>query len=112
MSTTKIQTFDNRQPLIVHPSEIKPGDWLSDLGTLRQVASVDAMSLQSGPGMLHILHFEPQPGVANTALGFSTQADPVTVWRAASLESPGMGVIQPESPPASPVQPTHERTNP
>ena len=81
MSTTKIQTFDDRHPIIVHPSEIKPGDWLSDLGTLRQVVSVDAMSLRKGSGMLHIVHFEPQPGVANTALGFSTQADEITVWR-------------------------------
>jgi hypothetical protein len=81
MSATTIQTFDDRQPIIVHPSEIKPGDWLSDLGTLRQVASVDAMSLQNGPGMLHIVHFEPQSGVASTALGFSTQTDTVTGWR-------------------------------
>lgn len=82
MSTTSIQTFGNRQPLIVHPSEIKPGDWLRDLGTLRQVASVDAMSLQAGrPGMITILHFVPQPGVANKALGFSTHADQITIWR-------------------------------
>lgn len=78
---TVIQTFDNRRQLIVCPGEIKPGDWLSDLGTLRQVASVDALSLKTGPGMIHILHFEDQPGVANKALGFSTQADLITIWR-------------------------------
>ena len=79
--TEVMHTFDHRQPVIVHPSEIKPGDWLCDLGTLRQVASVDAMSLQTGPGMIHILHFVPQSGVANRALGFSTHADEVTIWR-------------------------------
>lgn len=96
----------------MHPNEIKPGDWLCDLGTLRQVASVDALSLQTGPGMIHILHFAPQPGVANKALGFSTQADAVTVWRAASAEEPDRDVIRTEEPPTSPVQPTRERTNP
>lgn len=78
---TMIQTFDNRRQLIACPGEIKPGDWLSDLGTLRQVASVDALSLRTGPGMIHILHFEDQPGVANKALGFCTQADLITIWR-------------------------------
>jgi hypothetical protein len=87
MTATEIETFDGWQPLIVYPSEIKPGDWLSDLGTLRQGASVDAVSLQTGPGMIRILHFEPRPGIANTALGFSTQAGAATVWRAASPKS-------------------------
>lgn len=109
---TRIQAFDNWQPLIVHPSGIKPGDWLSDIGTFRQVASVDALSMQGGHGMIHILHFRPQPGVAHTALGFSTQADDVVVWRAATPEVTGVDAGQPEEPPMSSVLPTHERTNP
>jgi len=79
--TNSIQTFDDRKQLIVHPSQIKPGDWLNDIGTLRQVESVDALSVMAGSGMIHILHFKDQPGIANKALGFSTRANAVTIWR-------------------------------
>jgi hypothetical protein len=79
----RFPAFDDRQQMVVHPSGIKPGDWLGDLGTLRHVESVDAVSLRTGPGMIHILHFEAQPGVASTALCFSNAAEEVTVWRTA-----------------------------
>lgn len=79
---SRVQSFDNRQQIIVHSDEIKPGDWLNDRGTLRQVESVYAVSLRAGPGMIHILHFKAQPGVASTVLGFSGCTAEVTVWRA------------------------------
>lgn len=79
--TRVIQTFDSRHPHVVAPAEIKSGDWLSDRGTLRQVASVDSLSVVVGPGMIYIVHFEEQPDVANKVLGISSQSPPLTVWR-------------------------------
>lgn len=75
MSAT-VHTFDHRQQMLVDPSEIRPGDWLHDLGTLRQVETIDTL------GAIYILHFVEQPGVQNRALGISgTNANHLTVWR-------------------------------
>lgn len=81
MTSFGIQTFDNRQQIIVAPGEIKPGDWLRDLGTLRQVGYVDALSVNSGPGTLYVIHFTAQSGVADKALGISSSTQQVTIWR-------------------------------
>lgn len=81
MATPVIQTFDHRRQMIVSPSEIKLGDWLRDLGALRRVESIDMQSTQAGEGMLYILHFVPQAGIGNRALGISSSTDEVTVWR-------------------------------
>jgi hypothetical protein len=71
-----IQSLDSRQPVILDdPSEIRPGDWIHDLGTLRQVDYVDSI------GTVHIVHFRFQEGVPHLALGASSGV-PVTVWRA------------------------------
>jgi hypothetical protein len=82
MSATA-HTFDNRQQLLVGPGEIRPGDWLRDLGTLRQVESIDTLGVSGGgPGTLYILHFVEQPGVHNRALGLSSSSPShLTIWR-------------------------------
>jgi hypothetical protein len=41
MEAPTIQVFDQRRPVFVEPSEIRAGDWMRDLGTLRQVESVE-----------------------------------------------------------------------
>jgi len=80
--TPTVQTFDNRQQVILaDPSEITPGDWLPDLGTLRQVESVDTIGVKIGPGVLYILHFVPQPGIRTMARGYSGGTKNITVWR-------------------------------
>lgn len=82
MSAT-VHTFDDRQQMLVDPNEIRPGDWLHDLGTLRQVESIDTIGGNGGPGTLYILHFVEQPGVHNRALGLSGSAPgQLTIWRA------------------------------
>lgn len=80
-AATVVYAFDRRQQFIVPPSEIKPGDWLVDLGTLRCVEYIDGIGDAVGSGVLHIVHFETQPGVPNFALGFSSSAPEITVWR-------------------------------
>jgi hypothetical protein len=81
MTTPAIHTTDMRRQHVVTPAEIRPGDWLRDLDTLRQVESVDAIGVAEGPGMIYIIHFVAQPEVANKALGISSQRPEVTVWR-------------------------------
>lgn len=97
--------------LLPDAGHIKPGDWIADLGTLRQVKYVDSIGLAVSTGFIHIVHFVEQSGIENLARGFSTDAS-VAVWRAASSEELGMDVTPPEEPPAPSVQPTHERPNP
>jgi hypothetical protein len=80
MTTPAIRTTDKRRQHEAAPAEIRPGDWLRDLGTLRQVESVYAIGDAAGSGMIYIIHFVAQPGVANKPLGISSQRPPVTVW--------------------------------
>jgi len=81
MSAT-VHTFDHRKQMLVDPSEIRPGDWLHDLGTLRQVENIDTLGAKAGSGTIYILHFVEQPGVQNRALGISgTNASHLTIWR-------------------------------
>lgn len=68
-----LHAFD-RHPVIVDPSELRPGDWLRDLGTLRKVETVD----HSGPGA-SVRFVDGVPGEFET-LSFP-EAIPVTVWR-------------------------------
>jgi len=78
MATRTIQAFDHRQPVIVNPSEIRPGDWMRDLGTLRQVESVETTDDQTLPGTL--IRFadavDGQYGTLSVREGVK-----VTVWR-------------------------------
>lgn len=74
MAAPTIQAFDQRHPIIVGPTEIQPGDWLRDLGTLRRVETVE----QSGAAVS--VRFAG--GVDGQFATLSVPEDvPVTVWR-------------------------------
>lgn len=75
-----IQAFDGRRQVIVRPGEIRPGDWLRDLGTLRQVESVEALPPATSPGRIFVLRFVSAPGVEDLALGVPESVT-VTIWR-------------------------------
>jgi hypothetical protein len=47
-----IQTFDGRCAVLVDPREIRVGDWMRDVGRLRQVESVEASAAPISPGVL------------------------------------------------------------
>ena len=75
-----IQAFDGRRQLIVRPDEIRAGDWLRDLGTLRQVESVEELPSGTGSGRIFVVRFASAPGVEDLALGIPG-AVTVTIWR-------------------------------
>lgn len=52
MTAVTIHAFDQRQPVIVNPSEIRAGDWMRDLGRLRKVETVETTNDQTMPGTL------------------------------------------------------------
>ena len=81
MTLQAIQTFDRRRPVSVKPSEIRPEDWLRDLGTLRQVASVEELSA-TGLGRIIVVRFASVPGIEDLALSIPGTVA-ITVWRAA-----------------------------
>jgi hypothetical protein len=78
MADQAIQAFDQRRQIIVDATEIRPGDWVRDLGKLREVESVEAIS---------------SPCARSVSVRFAGGADghyatlrvpehvPVTVWR-------------------------------
>lgn len=78
--STDIQTFDNRRQFIVRPGEVRPGDWLRDLGTLRQVESVEKPPATTRSHRLFVLHFASAPGVEDLDLGIPSTVT-ITVWR-------------------------------
>lgn len=80
MTLPAIQALDNRPPIIVGPSELRPDDWMSDLGTLRQIDYVDTIGVRTGSGVVHIVHFKHQQGVKNLVRGISEGAS-LAVWR-------------------------------
>lgn len=91
MAAQAIQAFDHRHPIIVDPSEIRAGDWMRDLGTLRQVESVkatDDTSMQGTPASVRFVD-----GVDGR---YSTLSVPggvkVTVWRT-PVEATGDGRV-------------------
>jgi hypothetical protein len=73
-----IQAFDNRSPVIVVPSEIRPGDWMRDLGRLRQVESVEAARDPIVPGAL--VRFSDDADGQFSTLSVCEGVS-VTVWR-------------------------------
>ena len=75
-----IQTFDNRRQFIVRPDEIRSGDWLRDLGTLRQVRSVEKPSSATRSHRLFVLRFVSAPGVEDLTLGIPSTVT-ITIWR-------------------------------
>jgi hypothetical protein len=82
MLSASVQTFDERRQLIVRPDEIRPGDWLRDLGTLRQVASVEESPSVKVSDRLFVMRFTSAPGVENLALCIPGTVT-VTIWRRA-----------------------------
>ena len=78
----RIQAFDGRRQVIVCPDEIRPGDWLRDLGTLRQVERVEELPSALGLGLLFIVRFVSVSGVEDLVLSIPSTVT-VTVWRLA-----------------------------
>ncbi|MBR7830255.1 hypothetical protein KDK95_28390 [Actinospica sp. MGRD01-02] len=78
----RIQTFDNRRQFIVRPDQIRKGDWLRDLGTLRQVASVTVRDRPSCHDRSFVLRFTETPAVQHLSLSIPSTVETVTVWRA------------------------------
>lgn len=77
-----IQAFDNRRQIIVRPDEIRPGDWLRDLGTLREVESAEESPSAVGSGRIFVLSFMSAPGVEDLVLSIPGTVT-ITIWRAA-----------------------------
>lgn len=76
MSAPTIQAFDQRHPTIVEPSEIRPGDFMRDLGTLRRVESVET------PADTRSVSVRFEGGIDGLYGTLSVPGDvPVTVWR-------------------------------
>ncbi|HTJ66941.1 MAG TPA: hypothetical protein VL551_05370 [Actinospica sp.] len=65
----------------VHPREIRPGDWLRDLGTLRQVETVEQSACALTHDRIVVVRFVPQSGVEDLALSLPGTVTAVTVWR-------------------------------
>ena len=80
-ATLQSQTSDGLRRHTVRPDEIRPGDWLRDLGTLRHVAAVEQMPSAFHTGRVLIVYFVPQPGIENLALGIDGALAAVTIWR-------------------------------
>lgn len=78
----EIQAFDGRRQVILRPDEIRSGDWLRDLGTLRQVVSMEELPAVGGAGQLFVLHFALVAGVEDLVLTIPSTVV-VTVWRPA-----------------------------
>jgi hypothetical protein len=74
-----VQTFDHRHPIIIKPSEIRAGDWMRDLGTLRQVESVASAEGPCADGVS--VRFVDGVDGAYATLSVREHV-PVTVWRA------------------------------
>jgi len=66
--------------MIVDSSEIRPGDWLRDLGTLRQVESVEELPSAVGSGRIFVVRFVSAPGVEDLVLSIPGTVT-VTIWR-------------------------------
>jgi len=81
MTAPAVQTFDSRQPMIVNPSEIRPGDWVRDLGKLRMVESVETTSERIAPGIAANVRFVDDEDGRYGTLSVPEGIE-VTVWRA------------------------------
>jgi hypothetical protein len=91
MATSAVQTFDSQQPMIMNPSEIRPGDWMRDLGILRQVEFVEAAEDRSMQGTCASIRFvdgvDGRYGTLSVPEGVK-----VTVWRT-PVEVTGDGCV-------------------
>lgn len=89
---SEIQAFDNRRQVIVRPDQIREGDWLRDLGTLRQVTSVEEASRMFSPNKSYVLRFAEAPAVPHLSLSIPSTVEAVTVWRT-RIEAGGVGCV-------------------
>ena len=65
----------------LHPREIRPGDWLRDLGTLRQVIAVESGPSALSPEQVLTVHFATQPDVEDFVLSIPGAVTEVVVWQ-------------------------------
>ena len=79
MAAPMIQAFDQRHPVIVEPSQIRTGDWMRDLGTLRQVESIEEVDDPCAQGVCvrFVDGVNGRYATLNVRRGVA-----VTVWRA------------------------------
>ena len=82
-----IETFDGRRQLMVRPDEIREGDWLRDVGTLRQVVSVEAAAWPFGSDQAYLLRFAEASGLPHLSLSIPAAVETVTVWRGNGADS-------------------------
>ena len=87
MTTAQIQAPTNTQRLTVRPSEIRAGDWMRDLGRLRQVNTIepvrDGISRaddEAKSSELYVIRFADAPDGDFATMGL-WEAFPATVWR-------------------------------
>ena len=87
MATANIQAPTNTERLTVKPSEIRSGDWMRDLGRLRQVDTIEPLSNgisraddEAESSALFVLRFADEPNGDFGTLGL-WEAFPATVWR-------------------------------
>ena len=79
---TPPQAPDDLSRHTVRPDQIRPGDWLRDLGTLRKVESVETLPAIGSTGRIFVAYFVSVPGVKDLPLGIPNDVT-VTIWRAA-----------------------------
>ena len=82
MAITQHQTPDQDQlhRLTVPPSEIRVGDWMRDLGRLRQVKCIELVEENVPPSTMYTIYFADQLDEGYPTLGVR-EVIPVTIWR-------------------------------
>ena len=87
MATANIQTPTNTRRLTVKPSEIRAGDWMRDLGRLRQVKTIEALSngidredVEAESSALYVIRFTDEPNGDFGTMGL-WEAFSATIWR-------------------------------
>ena len=87
MTTVQIQAPPNMRQLTVNPSEIRSGDWMRDLGRLRQVDTIAPVADGIGraddkarSSELYVIRFADEPDGDFATMGV-WEAFPATIWR-------------------------------
>ena len=82
MAITQHQIPDQDQPhrLTIRPSEIQVGDWMRDLGRLRQVKCIELVEENVNPSTMYTIYFADQLDEGYPTLGVR-EVFTVTVWR-------------------------------
>ena len=74
------QAADDLTRHTVCPDEIRPGDWLRDLGTLRHVVAVEELPAVGCTERIFVVRFASMPGVEDLTLGIPSTVT-VVIWR-------------------------------